>query len=69
MLAVILILLLDTLVYMLIAWYVDAICPGDFGVPQPLYFPFTVSSLIKYQQCNSLSQFMLFNELIRIHKI
>ncbi|XP_052061510.1 phospholipid-transporting ATPase ABCA3-like [Mytilus californianus] len=41
MLAVILILLLDTLVYMLIAWYVDAICPGDFGVPQPLYFPFT----------------------------
>lgn len=43
MLAVILLLILDTFIYMVIAWYVDAIHPGDFGVPQPFYFPFTVS--------------------------
>lgn len=43
MLAVILILILDTVLYMIVAWYVDAIRPGDFGVPQPFYFPFTVS--------------------------
>lgn len=26
-----------------LCWYLDAIRPGDFGVPQPFYFPLTVS--------------------------
>jgi hypothetical protein len=43
MLAVILILILDTFIFMVVAWYVDAVHPGEFGVPQPYYFPFTVS--------------------------
>ncbi|CAH3162242.1 unnamed protein product [Porites evermanni] len=29
----------DSLIYGLIAWYVQAVFPGDFGVPQPWYFP------------------------------
>ena len=33
----------DFFLYALIAWYVDAVMPGDYGIPQPLYFPFTVS--------------------------
>lgn len=41
LLAVILLLILDTFLYMVIAWYIDAIRPGDFGVPEPFYFPFT----------------------------
>ena len=27
----------------IIVWYVENIMPGDFGVPKPWYFPFTVS--------------------------
>ncbi|KAL3853296.1 hypothetical protein ACJMK2_016847 [Sinanodonta woodiana] len=36
-------LLLDTVLYMLIAWYVDNVHPGEYGVAQPFYFPFMPS--------------------------
>ena len=29
----------DSIIYGLIAWYVEAVSPGDYGVPQPWYFP------------------------------
>jgi hypothetical protein len=35
-------LLVDTVLYMVIAWYVDNVNPGDAGVAQPLWFPFLV---------------------------
>ncbi|XP_026317820.1 ATP-binding cassette sub-family A member 1-like [Hyposmocoma kahamanoa] len=35
--------LLDTVLYMLIAMYVEKIRPGMYGVPMPWYFPFTKS--------------------------
>ena len=38
-------LLLDAFLYMLIAWYVDNVHPGEYGVAQPFYFPFTVSKI------------------------
>ena len=38
-----LVLLMDCFICIVIVWYVDAIKPGDFGVPLPWYFPFTVS--------------------------
>ncbi|XP_006893947.1 PREDICTED: ATP-binding cassette sub-family A member 3-like [Elephantulus edwardii] len=31
-------LLLDAVLYGLVAWYMEAVCPGQFGVPQPWYF-------------------------------
>ncbi|XP_055991191.1 phospholipid-transporting ATPase ABCA3 [Sorex fumeus] len=31
-------LLLDSLLYCLVAWYADAVLPGQFGMPQPWYF-------------------------------
>lgn len=31
-------LLLDSVLYVLVAWYVEAVLPGQFGVPQPWYF-------------------------------
>ncbi|KYB28525.1 ATP-binding cassette sub-family A member 3-like Protein [Tribolium castaneum] len=34
-------LIVDTLLYMVLALYLEAVFPGDFGVPQPWYFPFT----------------------------
>lgn len=38
---VMMMLFIDTLLYLLIALYVEAILPGDYGVPQVWYFPFT----------------------------
>ena len=32
-------LVVDTLIYGLITWYIEAVFPGDYGVPQPWYFP------------------------------
>ena len=43
-----LMLLFDSFVCLLIAWYVEAINPGDEGVAQPWYFPFTVRTNISY---------------------
>ena len=37
-------LLLDSVLYGLVAWYVEAVLPGQFGVPQPWYFFILVSS-------------------------
>lgn len=33
---------LDALICIFITWYVEAVKPGDEGVPQPLWFPFMV---------------------------
>ncbi|KAM9305170.1 phospholipid-transporting ATPase ABCA3 [Gastrophryne carolinensis] len=32
-------LLLDSILYSVIGWYVESVMPGDYGVPQPWYFP------------------------------
>lgn len=37
-------LLLDSVLYGLVAWYVEAVFPGEYGVPQPWYFFLTVST-------------------------
>ncbi|KAL3853225.1 hypothetical protein ACJMK2_016781 [Sinanodonta woodiana] len=36
-------LLVDTVIYMVVAWYVDNVHPGEYGVSQPFYFPFMPS--------------------------
>ncbi|RUS76071.1 hypothetical protein EGW08_016175 [Elysia chlorotica] len=36
-----LLLLFDSLIHCIITWYLDNVRPGEFGVPKPLYFPFT----------------------------
>nr|XP_021189995.2 phospholipid-transporting ATPase ABCA1 [Helicoverpa armigera]WRX06182.1 ABCA1 [Helicoverpa armigera] len=40
---IVLMLILDSILYMLIAMYVEKIRPGLYGVPLPWYFPFTKS--------------------------
>lgn len=37
-------LLLDSVLYGLVTWYVEAVFPGQFGVPQPWYFFLMVSA-------------------------
>ncbi|CAD5115360.1 DgyrCDS4339 [Dimorphilus gyrociliatus] len=39
----ILMMILDSVICLIIMWYVEAVWPGDFGVPQPFYFPFQKS--------------------------
>lgn len=41
--SIMMMLILDAVIYLLIALYFEAIFPGDYGVPQPWYFPFTAS--------------------------
>lgn len=38
---IMLMLVLDGVIYFLITLYVEAVFPGQYGVPQPWYFPFT----------------------------
>ncbi|XP_060571216.1 phospholipid-transporting ATPase ABCA1-like [Ruditapes philippinarum] len=33
----------DTVVYFILAWYIDNVHPGSYGIPKPWYFPFTSS--------------------------
>ena len=42
MLDVIIMLLVDSVLYVLVALYVEAVFPGEFGVPLKWYFPFQV---------------------------
>ncbi len=32
-------LLVDTVLYMVLAWYIEAVFPGKYGVAKPFYFP------------------------------
>ena len=43
MLQVFIMLIIDSVIYLIIAWYVEAVFPGEYGVPQKWYFLFTVS--------------------------
>lgn len=54
-------LILDIFFHLLITWYVGNVFPGEFGIPRPFYFPFTVNIEIKikalYQMINVLCSF------------
>ncbi len=36
-------LLMDSIVYLALTWYVSEVKPGKYGVPKPFYFPFMLS--------------------------
>lgn len=36
----------DCIIFMIIAWYKETVNPGEYGSPQPWYFPVTVSRLL-----------------------
>ncbi|XP_044270584.1 phospholipid-transporting ATPase ABCA3-like isoform X2 [Tribolium madens] len=40
---IMLMLIIDTFIYLFVALYVEAVFPGEYGVPLPWYFPFTSS--------------------------
>ncbi|XP_075213435.1 phospholipid-transporting ATPase ABCA1-like isoform X2 [Lycorma delicatula] len=40
---VMLLLGVDSVIYMLLTWYIEAVAPGQYGVPKPWYFPLNIS--------------------------
>ena len=52
MLHVIMMLLLDSVLYAFIAWYVEAVWPGEYGIPRPWYFPCMVSQACLLYSCD-----------------
>ena len=37
------VLIVDTFLYFLVAWYIEGVAPGRYGVAKPFYFPFLPS--------------------------
>ena len=35
--------IIDSIIYLLIAWYFEKLYPGDYGIPERWYFPCSVS--------------------------
>lgn len=36
-------LIIQSIIFALITWYIEAVFPGSYGIPRPFYFPFTKS--------------------------
>ncbi|XP_019857855.1 PREDICTED: ATP-binding cassette sub-family A member 3-like [Amphimedon queenslandica] len=53
---VIFMMIVDTVLYMVLYWYIDAVKPGRYGVPKPLYFPFLPSYWCGYRRSKPLSE-------------
>ena len=45
LLEVMLLMFFDGIIYFLLAIYIEAVWPGEYGIPLPFYFPLTVSYL------------------------
>ena len=43
MMTICLIMLLDAVIYMILAWYIETVWPGEYGISRPWYFMFTLS--------------------------
>ena len=46
-------LIVDTIIYLLLTWYLDEVFPKEYGFRRPLYFPFTSEYWCGKQLCNS----------------
>ena len=52
----------DSVLYGIITWYVEAVFPGEYGVPQRWFFPFLPS-----YWCGKKKQVLGFNAEFRLH--
>ncbi|XP_054718877.1 phospholipid-transporting ATPase ABCA7-like [Uloborus diversus] len=58
MLSVMIMLLFDGLIYGILTWYIEAVWPGQYGVPKPWYFLFT-----KSYWCNKAEKSCLYEDI------
>lgn len=52
----IIMLLVDSVLYMLITLYVEKVMPGEFGIPEPWYFPVSPSFWCKNRKITSMEE-------------
>uniref|UniRef100_H2Z852 ABC transporter domain-containing protein n=1 Tax=Ciona savignyi TaxID=51511 RepID=H2Z852_CIOSA len=61
LLEVILMLLFDTVLYMVLAVYIEGVWPGEYGIPKKWYFPFMVSFNGNEGRTSNNKHFFSFN--------
>jgi len=49
----------DTFIYMLLTLYIEAVFPGEYGIPQKWYFPFTKSYWLGYKDTTNEEKIQL----------
>ncbi|XP_073988192.1 phospholipid-transporting ATPase ABCA1-like isoform X10 [Rhodnius prolixus] len=54
-------LIVDFVIYLVLTWYVEAVFPGQYGIPRPWYFPFTLS----YWSGKEVTKVLADNESVR----
>ena len=42
-LTIVILLMVDTLLYFIVTWYIEGVAPGRYGIAKPFYFPFMPS--------------------------
>jgi ATP-binding cassette subfamily A (ABC1) protein 3 len=47
--------MLWTLFYIPLTWYIERIFPGEYGAPQPFYFPFMVCIYFQFDKLESIN--------------
>jgi hypothetical protein len=58
-------LIVDTLLYAILVWYIEAIYPGAYGLPRPWYFPCQASYWFGHntRACPKLTRnYMMLND-------
>ena len=57
----------DAFLYALLTWYIEAVFPGQYGLPKPWYFPLTYVSVRCAVCCLSIALFLInlmFSQLV-----
>lgn len=68
MLQCMMLMLVDSLIYLILAWYIEAVFPGMYGIPRKWYFPFQKSYWFSRQVNQELIQqnVNINNEIIEL---
>ena len=64
-------LLVDSILYCMIAFYIEAVFPGEYGVPQRWYFPFLVrimSSRLTHKEMQMCGKQTLIHNAFRNYR-
>jgi len=62
----VLVMILNGMVFLLLSGYVEAVWPGEYGIPQPWYFFLTVCSSIYFQALKREETWMVYFNMSRI---
>uniref|UniRef100_A0AAR2JFK1 ABC transporter domain-containing protein n=1 Tax=Pygocentrus nattereri TaxID=42514 RepID=A0AAR2JFK1_PYGNA len=69
----IIMMLIDTLLYWILTWYIENVFPGQYGIPKPWYFPFTSSywcgtPVGSYNEAEPLDPGVSIRNLVKVYK-